>query len=72
LVSPGIRLVPITASILRAAAKLRASLISLRSPDAIHAASADSCGCTLLHTNDKIFRRIPGLPVIILDDVLGP
>jgi predicted nucleic acid-binding protein len=71
-VSPGIRLLPITSSILRAGARLRASLGSLRSPDAIHAASGDSCGCTLLLTNDTIFRRIPGLPVVILDDVLGP
>ena len=71
-VSPGIRLLPITPSILRAGARLRANLGSLRSPDAIQAASADSCGCTLLLTNDAIFRRLTGLPVVILDDVLGP
>ena len=69
-ISPGIRLLPITPSILRAGAKLRATLSSLRGPDAIQAASADACGCTLLLTNDAIFRRLPGLPVVILDDVL--
>jgi predicted nucleic acid-binding protein len=71
-VSPGIRLLPITAPILRTAARHRAVLSRLRTPDALHAATGGSCGCTLFLTNDVIFRRIPGLPVIILDDVLGP
>ena len=71
-VCPGIRLLPITPSILRAAARLRATLSRLRTPDAIHAATASSCDCTLLLTNDFAFRHIPGLPVVILDDLLGP
>ena len=70
--SPGVRLLPITMPVLRAGARHRAALGSLRTPDALHAATAGSCGCTLLLTNDTIFRRIPGLPVVILDDVLGP
>jgi predicted nucleic acid-binding protein len=69
-VSPGIRLLPITSAILRAAANLRATLQSLRTPDAIQAATGHSSGCSLFITNDHIFRRIPGLPVVILDDVL--
>jgi len=71
-ISPGIRLLPITALILRAAARHRAALRSLRTPDALHAATGGSCGCTLFLTNDAVFRRIPGLPVAILDDLLGP
>jgi predicted nucleic acid-binding protein len=71
-VSPGIRLLPITPSILRAGARLRATLSRLRTPDALQAATASSCGCTLLLTNDAIFRRILALPVVLLDDVLGP
>jgi predicted nucleic acid-binding protein len=71
-VCPGIRLLPITALILRAAARLRATLTSLRTPDAIHAATADACGCTLLVTNDFAFRRIPDLPLAILDDLRRP
>jgi predicted nucleic acid-binding protein len=70
-VSPGIRLLPITLSILRVGACHRATLSSLRTPDALHAATASDCGCTLFLTNDVIFRRIPGLPVVILDDVVG-
>ena len=68
--SPGIRLLPITSSILRAGARLRATLNSLRTPDAIQAATGHSCSCSLFLTNDLIFRRIPGLPVVLLDDVL--
>jgi predicted nucleic acid-binding protein len=71
-VCPGIRLLPMIPSILRAAARLRASLRRLRTPDAIHAATASSCGCTLVLTNDVVSRPIPGLPVVILDDLLGP
>jgi predicted nucleic acid-binding protein len=71
-VCPRIRLLPMTPSILRAGASLRATLSSLRTPDAIHAATARSCGCTLVLTNDVAFRRIPGLSVVILDDLLGP
>jgi predicted nucleic acid-binding protein len=70
--SPGIRLLPITLPILRAGARQRAILSSLRTPDALHAATASSCGCSLFLTNDAIFRRIPGLPVVVLDDMLGP
>jgi predicted nucleic acid-binding protein len=71
-VSPGIRLLPITSSILRAGARLRATLNGLRTPDAIQAATGHSCSCTLFLTNDLIFRRIPSLPVALLDDVLAP
>jgi predicted nucleic acid-binding protein len=71
-VCPGIRLLPITPSILRAGARLRATLSSLRTPDALHAATASSCGATLLLTNDVAFRRAPVIPVVVLDDLLGP
>ena len=67
--SPGIRLLPITSSILRAGAT-SPTLNSLRTPDAIQAATGHSCSCSLFLTNDLIFRRIPGLPVVLLDDVL--
>ena len=71
-ISPGVRLLPITLAILRAGSRHRAALSSLRTPDALHAATGGSCGCTLFLTNDVVFRRISGLPVVILDDVLGP
>jgi predicted nucleic acid-binding protein len=58
---PGIELVPISRPILRNAARLRADLPALRSPDAIHAATAFHNASTSFVTNDAIFRSVPGL-----------
>jgi predicted nucleic acid-binding protein len=63
-------LFPITAQILRDAAQLRATT-KLKTPDAIHAATALSAQCTLFLTNDFAFQRIANLPVLVLDDVLN-
>jgi predicted nucleic acid-binding protein len=71
-VCKGVRPTPNTPSILRAAARLRAATVSLRTPDAIHAATARSCGCTLVLTNDAGFRRIRDLPIVLLDDLREP
>lgn len=70
LLSSEIELVPITQSVLRAAANLRANT-NLKTPDAIHAATAISEGCTLFLTNDNGFRNVPNLSVVILSDVLA-
>lgn len=67
---PGIRLVPISAGILRAAAEMRAKVTKLRSPDAIHAATAIHQTASCFLTNDLGFRNIPGFNVILLDEVL--
>ena len=65
-----LRLLPLTQDVLREAARLRAAIPGLRTPDALHAATALLTGCALFLTNDAGFRRIPGLPLIVLDDVL--
>jgi predicted nucleic acid-binding protein len=70
LISSEMRLIPISQSILREAANLRATT-NLKTPDAIHAATALSVNCNQFITNDKGFRNIPGLPVVILSDVLA-
>ena len=70
LLSSDIQLVPITQSVLRTAANLRANT-HLKTPDAIHAATAISEGCTLFLTNDNGFRNVPHLSVVILTDVLA-
>ncbi len=70
LLSSDIQLVPITQSVLRTAANLRANT-RLKTPDAIHAATAISEGCTLFLTNDNGFRNVPHLSVVILSDVLA-
>ncbi len=65
------RLLPITQDVLREATRLRAVIPALKTPDAIHAATALLNGCVLFVSNDTGFRRIPGLPLVLLDDVLA-
>lgn len=69
--SSDVRLIAITHAILEQAALLRATM-TIRTPDAIHAATALLAGCALFVTNDSSFRRVPGLPVILLSEVLPP
>jgi predicted nucleic acid-binding protein len=69
--SSDVQLLPITSTILERAAQLRASS-NLKTPDAIHAATALEHGCALFVTDDAIFRRVSGLPVTILADLLTP
>ena len=68
--SPQMHLVPISQTILKEAAKLRATTPSLRTPDAIHIATATTSGCTQFLTNDRQLRTVANLPVVILDEVL--
>ena len=65
------RMVAITPDVLREAARLRATIPGLKTPDAIHAATALCYGCVLFVTNDFGFKRVPGLPLAILDEVLA-
>jgi predicted nucleic acid-binding protein len=68
--SSDLRSAAIDAGILRSAARLRAEVVGLRSPDAIHAATAMAQNCNLFLTNDRGFKRLSRLQVSILDDVL--
>ena len=70
LFSSQIELLPISRHVLREATRLRATVPSLKTPDAIHASTALLHGSALFVTNDQAFRRIPGLSVAILDDIL--
>ena len=67
--APEVRLVAATRQLWEHAAHLRAAT-GLRTPDALHAATALHAGCDLFVTNDTDFRRVPGLPVVVLDDLL--
>lgn len=66
--TPGFFCVPITRSILEIAADIRATT-RLKTPDAIHAATALDAGCALFVTNDAAFRRVPSLNVAVLSEV---
>lgn len=69
--STNVRTVPILQSVLERAASLRAET-GLKTPDAIHAATALGEGCAHFVTNDAAFRRVPGLNVTVLRDLLAP
>ena len=71
LLGTDMRLLPITQTILRDAAQLGATT-KLRTPDALHAATSERAGCVLFVSNDVGFRGVPGLPLVILDDLLKP
>jgi predicted nucleic acid-binding protein len=67
--SQEVQLVPITLPVLEQAIHLRATT-RLKTPDAIHAATALQHGCELLVTNDPVFRRVIGLSVVVLKEWL--
>jgi predicted nucleic acid-binding protein len=52
-----------------AAARLRA-LYRIRTPDAIQAATAAYAKASALVTNDKVFKRVEGLDILLMDAVL--
>jgi predicted nucleic acid-binding protein len=58
---------PITQSVIERVAHLRASH-NLKTPDALHAATALETACVLFVTNDRGFRRVPGLKVAVLSE----
>jgi predicted nucleic acid-binding protein len=61
-----VRLVPATATLWEEAARLRAAL-GMKTPDALHAATATSVGCAMFITNDAGFLRVSGLNVVVLE-----
>lgn len=67
--SSAVRLLDVPYAVFEEAARLRAAA-GLHTPDALHAATALHAGCALFLTNDTDFRRVPGLPAVVLDDLL--
>jgi predicted nucleic acid-binding protein len=64
-----LQLQPISLAILREAANLRAGF-GLKTPDAIHAATALAANCSQFITNDPDFRKISSLQVILLKELV--
>lgn len=62
-----VRLIPIGVEVLERAARLRARS-GLKTPDAIHAATAVVTGVSEFFTNDAVFRRVDGLIVKVLSE----
>ena len=67
--SNAVRLLDASYQVFEEAASIRAET-GLRTPDAIHAATALLAECTLFVTNDTDFRRVLRLPIVVLDDLL--
>ena len=65
-----VRLLEASYEVFEDAARIRADT-GLKTPDALHAATALRVGCALFVTNDTGFRRVEGLPIVVLDDVLA-
>lgn len=64
-----VRLEPVSPMIVETGVRIRAAT-GIKTPDALHAATALSMGCALFITNDASFRRVEGLPVTVLNDFL--
>lgn len=62
-------LIPATRELWEDAARIRADT-GLKTPDALHAATALQASCTLFVTNDSDFRRVQRLPIVVLDDLI--
>ena len=67
--SEEVNLIPATRELWESAARVRADT-GLKTPDALHAATALSIGCALFITNDNDFRRVQGLPTVVLNDLV--
>ena len=68
--APEVDLIPATRGLWDDTARLRAET-GLKTPDALHAVTALRAGCALFITNDTDFRRVQGLSVVVLDDLLA-
>ncbi len=63
-------IIPATLATWEDAARIRAAT-GLKTSDALHAATALGVGCALFITNDTDFRRVQGLPIVVLDDLVN-
>ena len=66
--SGGFELLPVTTQIAEVAARLRARY-NLRTPDALHVATAIDSGCDAFLTNDAAIKRVTDIAILILDEL---
>lgn len=67
--SPGLSCQPVSSDIAGEAARLRANY-NLRTPDAIHLATAINTGASHFLTNDSFLPAIPSIQILILGRLL--
>jgi predicted nucleic acid-binding protein len=68
----GFEMLPISRSVLETVARLRAAMPALRTPDGIHAATAQLSNCDALLTNDRRLKGLPGIRVLLLSEAATP
>ena len=66
----GLTIIPLSPEIAQEAARQRAER-NLRTPDAIQIATAIKAGAAAFVTNDSRLSPTPGLPVLLLDELIG-
>ena len=71
LFSAAFTLLPVTAQIAESAAYLRARY-NLRTPDALHVATALDARCDAFLTNDLAIKRVTEIRVLVLDEMYDP
>lgn len=67
---PHLAIRPVDWPIARIASRLRGENLSLRTPDAIHLATAMYNRCDLFITNDSKLKQVKGIKVLFLGDCL--
>ena len=65
-----VKLLDASNAVFEYASRIRAET-GLETPDALHASTPLRAGCALFITNYTDFRRVDGLPIVVLDDLLG-
>jgi predicted nucleic acid-binding protein len=63
-------LLPVSIDVLESMARLRAALPAMRTPDAIHIATAQLAKCDVFLTNDRRLKAVSELPVVLLSDAV--
>lgn len=66
--SEQIRIHPLDVSVADAAVRLRC-LYSLRTPDAIQLATAQICDCDFVLSNDKSWKKVTGMRVLLVQEL---
>lgn len=69
--SGGLLVVPVSRALLIRAAGVRAGNSSLRLADAIHVATAQAAECRTVVTNDKRWKSVPGIHVLLLSEAVA-
>lgn len=66
----GLQLLPVSRAVFRLAAEMRATHLSLRTPDAIHLAAAEIYAAQWILTNDHAMSGKTAIPTIVLADLI--